>query len=100
MPTTYFAVGEVIDLLADVSDFRLGLVVRRAAGNVVVGFRQTDDGALQADEHGVRQCGVVCLRVVAGDLVHPALRGDRRQPFNTTFYFFCVCNFMFVLNEV
>lgn len=90
MSTTYFAVGEVIDLLADVRDFRLGLVVRRAAGDVVVGFRQTDDGALQADKHGVRQCGVVRLRVVAGDLVHPALRGDRRQPFNII-YFVILC---------
>lgn len=96
MPTTYFAVGEVIDLLADVGDFRLGLVVRRAASNVVVGFGQADDGALQADEHGVCQCGVVRLRVVAGDLVHPALRGDRRQLFHTT-----ICSDkMFLLNEV
>lgn len=86
-PTTYFAVVEVIDLLADVGDFRLRLVVRRAAGDVVVGFGQADDGAFQADEHRVRQRGVVRLRVVAGDLVHPALRGDRRQPFHTTLLF-------------
>lgn len=87
MLRTNLAVGEVIDLLADVGDFRLRLVVCRAAGNVVVGFRQADDGALQADEHRVCQRGVVRLRVVAGDLVHPALRGDRRQPVHTAIGF-------------
>lgn len=36
---TYFAVGEVIDLLTDVSDIRFGFIVCGTAGDVVVGFR-------------------------------------------------------------
>lgn len=72
-PPTHLAAAEVIDLLADVGDVGLGLVVRGAPSDVVVGLGQTDDGALQPDEDGVGERGVVQLRVVAGDLVHPAL---------------------------
>lgn len=64
-PTTYFAVAEVVDLLTDVSDIRFRFVVRGTTSYVVVGFRETDDGAFQPDEHRVRQRGVVHLWVIA-----------------------------------
>ena len=67
------AVREVVDLLADEGDVGLAVVVRRPPGDVVVGFGQTDGGALQTYVHRVGQCGVVRFRVVIGDLVHPAL---------------------------
>lgn len=61
---TYFAVGEVIDLLTDVGDIGFWFIVCSTAGNVVVGFRQTNDGALQPDEHRLCQGGMVCLWVI------------------------------------
>lgn len=72
---TYFAVGEVIDLLADEAYIWFWFIECSTAGNVVVGFRQTNDGALQADIHRVCQCGMVCLRVIVQYLIHPALQG-------------------------
>ena len=45
----HLAVSQVVDLLADVADVRLGLVVRGPPGDVVVGLGQTQDGALQTD---------------------------------------------------
>lgn len=44
-----------------------------AAGDVAVGLGQTQDGALQTDVNRVGEGGVVHLRVVAVDLIHPAL---------------------------
>lgn len=70
----HLAVGEVVDLLADEGDVGFGLIVRGAAGDVAVGLGQTQDGALQAHVHRVSQGGVVHFRVVAMDLIHPALR--------------------------
>jgi len=52
--------------------------VRRAASDVVVGFTQADDGALQPDVHGVGQRGVVRLGVVVRYFIHPALEGRHR----------------------
>lgn len=65
IPATYFAVGEVVNLLTDVGDVGLWLVVRSATGNVVVGFRQANDGAFQPDVDGVCQGGMVGLWVIA-----------------------------------
>lgn len=62
--TTYFAVGEVIDLLADVGDFWFWFIMRRTPGDVVVGFRQANDRPFQADKHRVCQRGMVRLRVI------------------------------------
>lgn len=73
---THLAVGEVIDLLADVGDVRFGFIVGSATGNVTVGFGQTQDGALQTDKDRVGQRGVVCLRVIVHYLIHPALSED------------------------
>lgn len=73
--TTYFAVGEVIDLLTDVGDIGFWLTVCSTTGDVVVGLRQTNDGALQPNKHGVCQCGVVRLWVIVRYLIHPALEG-------------------------
>lgn len=53
--------------------------MRGAAGDVAVGLGQTQDRALQTDIHRVGQGGVVHLRVVAVDLIHPALSGGRRR---------------------
>lgn len=44
------------------------------AGDVAVGLGQTQDGALETDVNRVGEGGVVRLRVIAVDLVHPALR--------------------------
>lgn len=63
--TTYFAIGEVIDLLTDVGDIRFWFIVCSTTSDVVVGFRQTNDGAFQPDKHRVCQCGMVCLWVIA-----------------------------------
>ncbi len=41
----------------------------------MVGFRQTNDGALQPDIDRVCQGGMVRLWVVVGYLIHPALEG-------------------------
>lgn len=79
--STHFAVGEVIDLLTDVVDIGFRFIVCSTTSDVVVGFRQSDDGAFQPDKQRVCQCGVVCLRVVAGYLIHPALKGARRNHF-------------------
>lgn len=70
----HLAVSQVVDLLADVSDVGFRLVVCGTAGDVPVGLGQTQDGALQTDVNRVGQGGVVHLRVVAVDLIHPALR--------------------------
>lgn len=64
MQTTYFAVGEVIDLLADVVDFWFWFIMRRTPGDVVVGFRQANDRTFQADKHRVCQRGMVHLWVI------------------------------------
>lgn len=69
----HLAVGHVIDLLADVGDVRFRLVVCSTAGDIPVGLGQTQDRALEPDINRVGQGGVVHLRVVAGDLIHPAL---------------------------
>lgn len=65
IPATYFTVGEVVNLLADVGDVGLRFVVRSATSNVVVGFRQANDGAFQPDEDRVCQSGMVGLWVIA-----------------------------------
>lgn len=75
---THLAVGQVIDLLADVGNVGFRLVVCGTAGDVPVGLGQTQDGALQTDVNRVGQGGVVHLWVVAVDLIHPALGRERR----------------------
>lgn len=80
----HLAVGQVVDLLANVGDVGFGLVVCGAAGDVAVGLGQTQDGALQTDVDGVGQGGMVHLWVVAVDLIHPPLSdlssgGERRR---------------------
>lgn len=50
--------------------------MRGAASDVVVGLRETDDGAFQPDKDGVRHGGVVHLWVIAGYFVHPALKEE------------------------
>lgn len=44
--TPHPAVGQIVDLLADVGDVRFGLVVCGTAGDVPVGLGQTQDRAL------------------------------------------------------
>lgn len=38
---SYLAVGQVVDLLADVCDVRFGLIESGTAGNIAVGFGET-----------------------------------------------------------
>lgn len=70
----HLAVSQVIDLLADVGDVRFRLVVYGTAGDVAIGLGQTQDGAFETDVNRVGQGGMVHLRIVAVDLIHPALR--------------------------
>lgn len=87
----HLAVGQVVDLLADVGDVGLGFVMRGAAGNVAVRLGQAQDGALQTNVDGVGQGGVVHLRVVAVDLIHPTLpRGEEE---NQSQFFFSFSSF-------
>lgn len=72
----HLAAAEVVDLLTDVGDVRFSFIVRRTPSDVVVGLGQTDDGSFQPDKHRVCQRGVVGLRVVTGDFIHPALKGE------------------------
>lgn len=62
--TIYIAVGEVINFLTDVGDIGFWFTVGGTPGNVAVGFRQTNDGALQSDIHRVCQCGMVRLWII------------------------------------
>lgn len=72
--TTYFAVCKIINLLTDVVNIRFWFIVRGTAGDVVVGFRQSNDGSLQSDKDGLSQCGMIRLWVVVLYLIHPTLQ--------------------------
>ncbi len=82
MSTTHLTVGEIIDFLANIADVRFELVEGCPAGNIAVRFGQSQDRALQTHIHRVCECGVIRLRVIAVDLIHPTLRTQAQTFYN------------------